>query len=117
MTGLTSNPLEDMLSSGISLFGQGARILVRWRTKAASPKTPYYRTALLAKESLSQLYRYTLDCLSVDTHLELKGLLGQPIEVAILLPEGGERLLTVENIYSCPNKQRRRRLCQIRSYD
>ena len=89
MTGLTSNPLEDMLSSGISLFGQGARILkLRFSEQSGIPEDTLLPHRIVGEESLSQLYRYTLDCLSVDTHLELKELLGQPVEVAILLPDG-----------------------------
>ena len=95
MTGLNSNPLEDMLSSGIALFGQWARIFkLRFSEQSSIPEDTLLPHRIVGEESLSQLYRYTLDCLSVDTHLELKELLGQPVEVAILLPEGGERLLT-----------------------
>ena len=89
------NSLPDLLSSGVSLFGQGARIFkLRFSEQSGIPEDTLLPHRIVGEESLSQLYRYTLDCLSVDTHLELKELLGQPIEVAILLPEGGERLLT-----------------------
>ena len=89
------NSLPDLLSSGVSLFGQGARIFkLRFSEQSDIPEDTLLPHRIVGEESLSQLYRYTLDCLSVDTHLELKELLGQPIEVAILLPEGGERLLT-----------------------
>ena len=87
--------LSDLLASGVSLFGQGARILkLRFSEQSGIPEDTLLPHRIVGEESLSQLYRYTLDCLSVDTHLELKELLGQPVEVAILLPEGGERLLT-----------------------
>jgi type VI secretion system secreted protein VgrG len=49
---------------------------------------------VIGEERLSQTYRYTLECLSPDAYLELKSLLGLPIEIALLLSDGGSRLLT-----------------------
>ncbi|WP_440030594.1 contractile injection system protein, VgrG/Pvc8 family, partial [Chromobacterium amazonense] len=41
---------------------------------------------------LSQPYRYTLTCLSPDTHIELKSLLGQPARIGIEDASGGESI-------------------------
>jgi type VI secretion system secreted protein VgrG len=87
--------LADLAASGAALFNQQAR-LIRLRFAEANGISP---EALLPQrikgdERLSASYRYELDCLSPDIHLELKQLLGQPVEIGLLLPEGGERLLT-----------------------
>ena len=88
-------PLLDIVATGAALFGQESRLLkLRFSESSSIPEDTLLPHRLVGEESLSQLYVYTLDCLSADTHLELKDLLGQPIEVTILLPDDGERLLT-----------------------
>ncbi|NTV09216.1 MAG: type VI secretion system tip protein VgrG [Zoogloea sp.] len=87
--------LAELAASGAALFNQHAR-LIRLRFGEGCPIAA---DALLpqrvrGEEGLSRNYRYELDCLSPDMHVELKDLLGQPVEIGLLLPEGGERLLT-----------------------
>ena len=85
--------LSDLLNSGIALFGQGSRILkLRFAEASHIPEDTLLPHRIEGEEALSKNYRYTLTCLSADTHLELKELLGQPIEIALLLPDGGDRL-------------------------
>lgn len=85
----------DLLASGVFLFGQGSRLLKlrfskcsRLRPEALLPHRVH------GEEGLSQNYVFTLECLSADTFLELKSLLGQAVEISLLLPDGGCRLLT-----------------------
>jgi len=49
---------------------------------------------LSGEETLSQGYRLELTCLSPDTSIELKQLMGQPVDIAIGLSDGGERVLS-----------------------
>ena len=86
---------SDLLASGASLFGQGSRLLkLRFPESAGIGPEVLLPHKLHGEEALSQNYRYTLDCLSADTHLELKIFLGQAVEIRLLLPDGGYRLLT-----------------------
>ncbi len=93
MTPLPEN-LKLLRDSGVSLFGQGSRLLkLRFPESTGLGSETLLPHRLVGEEGLSVGYRYVLDCLSADTHLELKGLLGQPAEVSLLLPDGGHRLL------------------------
>lgn len=86
--------LADLAASGVSLFGQGSRLLkLRFPESSSFGSETLLPHRLVGEEGLSVGYRYVLDCLSPDIHLELKGLLGQPAEVSLLLPDGGHRLL------------------------
>ncbi len=86
--------LADLAASGVSLFGQGSRLLkLRFPESSSFGSETLLPHRLTGEEGLSTGYRYVLDCLSPDIHLELKGLLGQPAEVSLLLPDGGSRLL------------------------
>ena len=77
-----SNFLRD---SGVSLFGQGSRLLkLRFPESSSLGSETLLPHRLTGEEGLSTGYRYVLDCLSPDIHLELKGLLGQPAEVSLL---------------------------------
>ena len=90
-----SSALSDLLASGAAVFGQGSRILkLRFAEGSGIPEDTLLPHRVQGEESLSKNYRYTLDCLSADANLELKELLGQPVELSLLLPDGGERLLT-----------------------
>ena len=86
--------LSSLLSSFGSAFSQHARP-IRLRFDADSGIAPDLLLAhrLSGTEGLSTGYRYELDCLSADMHIELKDLLGQPVEIGLLLPEGGERIM------------------------
>ncbi|WP_305074862.1 type VI secretion system Vgr family protein, partial [Propionivibrio sp.] len=90
-----STTLSDLAAAGVSLFTQHARLL-RLRFSPDSGLSPecLLPHRLHGDEGLSVGYRYTLDCLTPDTRLELKTLLGQPVELGLLLPDGGERLCT-----------------------
>ena len=61
------NSLSGLMASGVSLFGQGARILkLRFSEQSSIPEDTLLPHRIVGEESLSQLYRYTLDCLSVE---------------------------------------------------
>jgi type VI secretion system secreted protein VgrG len=86
--------LDLILAGGDLAFTQRGRLL-RLRFAAGSGVVPEILQAhrISGEERLSASYRYQLDCLSPDIHLELKDYLGQPVEVALRLADGGERLL------------------------
>ena len=87
--------LDDLQSSGVSLFFQENRLLtLRFGAKSSLGRAALVPHRLMGEEHLSKNYQYQLDCLSADAYLELKELVGQPVEIALLLPDGGERLLT-----------------------
>jgi type VI secretion system secreted protein VgrG len=91
-------PLDSSLSSLLSSFGaafsQHAR-LIRLRFADDSGLAPdlLLPNRLSGTEALSSCYRYDLECLSADAHIELKDLLGQPVEISLLLPEGDMRVM------------------------
>jgi len=87
--------LSDLSAAGVSLFTQHQRLLrLRFSPDSGLTSESLLPHRLHGEEGLSQNYRYTLDCLAPDTRLELKTLLGQPVEIGLLLPDGGERLCT-----------------------
>ncbi|MBS1155877.1 MAG: type secretion system protein [Proteobacteria bacterium] len=85
---------EALLRAFASAFTQHTRLLTLafggegWRPDMLLPHT------LSGQAALSTLYRYELDCLSSDAHLELKDLLGLPVQVGLLTPTGDERVIT-----------------------
>src|SRR5512145_1961268 len=92
---LVDASLAALRSSGASLFGQGSRLLkLRFAERSGISEEALLPHRIRGEERLSQTYRYELECLSPDVHLELKTLLGQAVEIALLLPDGGARLLT-----------------------
>jgi type VI secretion system secreted protein VgrG len=94
MTPLPSS-LESLVAAGVSLFGQGSRLLkLRFGEGSGIGSETLLPHKLHGEEGLSKNYCYSLDCLSADTYLELKSLLGQPAEISLLLPDGTYRLLT-----------------------
>lgn len=85
--------LLDQLAAGAAVFGQSARLIrLRFTEGSGFDGDVLIAHRLHGEEALSQGYRYTLDCLSIDAHLELKRLLGQPVEIGLRLADGGERL-------------------------
>lgn len=87
--------LARLDANGAALFNQNARLLrLRLALGSGIAEGALLPHRIRGEEGLSSNYRYELDCLSPDLHLELKDLLGQPVEVGILLPEGGDRLIT-----------------------
>jgi uncharacterized protein involved in type VI secretion and phage assembly len=93
-----SSTLPSSLSSLLSSFGeaftQNAR-LIRLRFADDSGIAPdlLLPHRLSGVEAISSCYRYELECLSVDMHIELKDLLGQPVEIRLLLADGDERVM------------------------
>ena len=68
--------LTDLAAAGIALFSQNARLLtLRFADSSGLGSEALLAHRLTGEEGLSVNYRYTLDCLSADTHLELKALL------------------------------------------
>ena len=95
MTYPSNDALESLLASGAHLFGQGDRLLrLRLAEGAGIAPDALLPHRVTGDEALSKSYRYRVDCLSADAYLELKDLLGASLELAILLPDGGQRLLT-----------------------
>ena len=95
MPAFASSALDALRATGALVFGQASRLLrLRFAEGAGMGEEALLPHRLHGEEGLSQHYRYTLDCLSPDARLELKTLLGQPVEIGLLLPEGGERLYT-----------------------
>ncbi|MFT3851077.1 MAG: type VI secretion system tip protein TssI/VgrG [Propionivibrio sp.] len=87
--------LADLAAAGVALFTQNSRLLkLRFAESRGIDEEALLPHRLVGEEGLSVSYRYVLDCLSADTHLELKALLGQPAEISLLLPDGGSRLLS-----------------------
>ncbi|MDN0077454.1 type VI secretion system tip protein TssI/VgrG, partial [Crenobacter sp. SG2303] len=80
--------LTTLLASFAAAFTQDARLLTlelgdgrRW-ADALLPQT------LSGEEALSDSYRYQLTCLSPDTELALKDLLGQPVRLTVQDADG-----------------------------
>jgi len=95
MSSLPGATLVALRSSGASLFGQGSRLLkLRFAEHSGIAEESLLPHRVRGEERLSQTYSYVLECLSPDAYLELKTLLGQPVEIALLLADGGSRLLT-----------------------
>lgn len=92
---MRSFTLDDLWSAGVALFRQENRILsLRFGADSGLAKAALIPHHLTGAEQLSGSYRYQLDCLSADVLLELKALIGLPAEIALLLPDGGARLLS-----------------------
>jgi type VI secretion system secreted protein VgrG len=86
--------LSALLSSFASPFGQHARLLrLRFADDSGLAPDLLLPHKLTGEEQLSVCYRYELECLCADLHLELKDLLGQPVEIGLLQAEGDERIL------------------------
>jgi type VI secretion system secreted protein VgrG len=89
------SPLSSSFSSfPDSLFTQHARLLtLRFAADSGLAPDLLLPHRLAGEEHVSRCYRYTLDCLSPDSFLELKDLLGQPVKVGILQADGDVRSL------------------------
>ena len=88
-----SSLLDTLLAQGHLLFGQGARLLtLRFGPGSGLSDGVLLPQRAVGDEALSQSYRLEVHCLSPDIHLELKDLIGQSLELGLLLPEGGHRL-------------------------
>ncbi|WP_263768620.1 hypothetical protein, partial [Propionivibrio soli] len=64
-----------LLARGVSLFGQGDRLLrLRLASGRGFSEATLLPHRLHGEEGLSVNYRYDLECLSANAHLELKTL-------------------------------------------
>jgi type VI secretion system secreted protein VgrG len=87
-SGLASSAAS--LASFASVFTQHARLLtLRFPAAAGISAQSLLPQRLRGEEHLSRCYRHELECLSADAFIELKDLLGQPVEVGILQADGG----------------------------
>ncbi|MDR3410660.1 MAG: phage late control D family protein, partial [Formivibrio sp.] len=86
--------LDSLLRQFASAFTQSNRLLTVQFADAGFKPDQLLPHILRGGNAVSALYRYELDCLSSNAFLELKDLIGQPIQVGILDPEGGERVIT-----------------------
>ncbi|UTH73761.1 type VI secretion system Vgr family protein [Chromobacterium sp. IIBBL 290-4] len=84
--------LNALLASFASAFGQDRRVLTLQLGTGQIAAEQLLPLSLQAEEGISQPYRYTLTCLSPDTHIELKSLLGQPARIGIEDASGGESI-------------------------
>ena len=92
---MASTVLADLAASGAALFAQNARLLtLHFAEDSGFPEDTLLPHRLTGHEGLSKSFRYELSCFSADAHLELKELLGQGIEVSLLLADGSQRLYT-----------------------
>ena len=87
--------LADSLSAFASAFTQNQRILkLRFSPNAGIPEDTLLPWKLSGSEAINEGYRFELTCLSANAHLELKDLIGQPVEVSILTDSGEDRPLS-----------------------
>ena len=77
MIAQASAALDALRAGGASLFGQGLRLLkLRFPESSRIAEEALLPHRVSGEEGLSRNYRYVLECLSPDSHLELKTLLG-----------------------------------------
>lgn len=90
-----SDLLAALRASGASIFSQDNRILtLRFAESSNLGEDTLLPHHLAGEEGLSKNPRHILTCLSVHAYLELKNLIGQPVEIGLLLPDGGQRVFT-----------------------
>jgi type VI secretion system secreted protein VgrG len=85
--------VSALLSAFASAFNQDSRLFTLHfaDNTLEGQLLPY---TLNGEETLSTSYRFDLVCLSSDIFIELKTLVGQAVDIAIGLADGGERLLS-----------------------
>ncbi len=84
--------LKDLLSSYASAFVQESRLLeLRVLGVGSEELLP---VEARGEESVSGDYRVEVGCLSPDTHLELKQLIGRIAELNLLLADGGHKTIS-----------------------
>ena len=84
--------LKDLLSSYASAFIQESRLLeLRVLGVGSEELLP---VEAKGEESVSGDYRVEVGCLSPDTHLELKQLIGRIAELNLLLADGGHKTIS-----------------------
>src|SRR5471030_753637 len=85
---------DGLLNSFASAFTQSNRLLTLQFGGDGFEPEALLPHILRVTNSISSLYRYELDCLSSNAFIELKDLLGLPVQVGILDPDGDERIIT-----------------------
>ena len=84
----------DLLASFASAFDQRTRLLkVAFDAQSGLAEGTLLPHRLVGREAVNEGFRYELEALSSDVNLELKRLLGVPVEVTILTDAGTEREL------------------------
>ncbi|AOX99933.1 type VI secretion system Vgr family protein [Jeongeupia sp. USM3] len=79
--------LDQLLAAFASAFSQERRLLTLQLGEGRAQLLP--QTAI-GDEAVSRCFRYGVTCLSPDTGIELKTLLGQPARLGLLDADGGE---------------------------
>ncbi|MDR3409531.1 MAG: type VI secretion system tip protein TssI/VgrG [Formivibrio sp.] len=85
---------DGLLNSFACAFTQSNRLLTLQFGGDGFEPEALLPHILRGTHSISSLYRYELDCLSANAFIELKDLLGLPVQVGILDPVGDERIIT-----------------------
>ena len=89
--GLPSGDLTSLLSSFASAFTQTTRILkLNFPAGSGIPANLLLPHRLTGSEEVNGQFRYQLDVLSSDVHVELKTVIGQPVEITVLTDAGTE---------------------------
>ena len=71
-----------------TLFNQHARLL---ELKTALPDTVLMVERFSGHEAVSEPYRFEIDCVSTNAHIDLRLLLGEEITLRLLLANGNKR--------------------------
>ena len=85
---------SDLLASFASAFTQDTRVLELHFGSGGPVEGVLLPHVLEGTNKLSGTYLYTLQCLSSDSALELKTLLGVAVEVDILAADGSQQVIT-----------------------
>lgn len=86
--------LPALLASFASAFEQSTRLLkVNFAAGSGIPANTLLPHRLTGSEAINVGFRYELKALSSDVHLELKSLLGIPVEVTLVTDAGTDREL------------------------
>ena len=90
-------PLDPatLLSAFASAFTQNNRLLkLRFSPSADIAENTLLPWQLSGHEAINDGFKYQITCLSPDTYIELKHLIGQPIEISLLTDSGDYRPLS-----------------------
>ncbi|MEN9658572.1 MAG: hypothetical protein RL571_2037 [Pseudomonadota bacterium] len=83
-------PLSQILSSFAAAFNQNQRLISLQLGDGSAWGGQLLPQRVLGSEGISQAYRYQIECLSADTALELKSLLGLPLVLSVADASGSE---------------------------
>ncbi|WP_297576904.1 type VI secretion system Vgr family protein, partial [uncultured Deefgea sp.] len=81
--------ISQLLSSFATAFSQQQRLISLQLGDGSLWHEQLLPQSVTGREGLNQPYRYHVDCLSPDGHIELKSLLGLPVVVEIRDANGG----------------------------